>query len=183
MIIFFGPAGAGKSIQGQMLAARHDWRWLSAGQLLRDLHDPELIAIMAEGRLVPDEYANDAIAGALRRAKDIDHVIIDGYPRNTNEAEWLIQNQETHERAIQAVIVLNVSADEVHKRLALRGRLDDKEDVINARLEQYAAETGKVLDLFTKHDIDIELVDGTGMVGEVHDRIESVLEAKGIVTS
>ena len=36
MIVFFGPAGAGKSVQGQMLAARNGWRWLSAGQLLRD---------------------------------------------------------------------------------------------------------------------------------------------------
>ena len=35
MIVFFGPAGAGKSVQGQILAARHGWRWLSAGQLLR----------------------------------------------------------------------------------------------------------------------------------------------------
>ena len=42
MIIFFGPAGAGKSVQGQILAARHGWRWMSAGQLLRDTHNPEL---------------------------------------------------------------------------------------------------------------------------------------------
>ena len=34
MIVFFGPAGAGKSVQGQLLAARNNWRWLSAGQLL-----------------------------------------------------------------------------------------------------------------------------------------------------
>ena len=39
MIIFFGPAGSGKSVQGQLLSARHGWRWLSAGQLLRDSKD------------------------------------------------------------------------------------------------------------------------------------------------
>jgi adenylate kinase len=183
MIIFFGPAGAGKSIQGQMLAARHNWRWLSAGQLLRDLHDPELMKLMSEGKLVPDEYANDAISDALKRARDIDHVIIDGYPRDIAEAEWLLQNQEKHERAIQVVIVLNVSRDDVHARLRLRGRADDKPDVIDDRLEQYATETGAVLDLFTKHDIKIELVDGSGTVGDVHDRIDAVLEGNGIVTA
>jgi adenylate kinase len=42
MIVFFGPAGAGKSVQGQILAARYNWRWLSTGQLLRDSHDPKV---------------------------------------------------------------------------------------------------------------------------------------------
>ena len=58
MIIFFGPAGAGKSVQGQILAARHGWRWMSAGQLLRDTHDPELIRQMQSGDLVPPETIN-----------------------------------------------------------------------------------------------------------------------------
>ena len=47
MIVFFGPAGAGKSVQGNLLAARNDWRWLGAGQLLRDSKDPELLARMS----------------------------------------------------------------------------------------------------------------------------------------
>lgn len=183
MIIFFGPAGAGKSIQGQMLAARHNWRWLSAGQLLRDTHDPELMKIMAKGELVPDDAANTVIGDALKRSKDIDHVIIDGFPRNVYEADWLIANQEEHERSIQLVVVLNVPREEVHARLRLRGRIDDETNVIDNRLEQYAEETGKVLDLFTKHKIAIELVDGVGTVGEVHDRIETVLVANGIIGS
>jgi len=183
MIIFFGPAGAGKSMQGQMLATRHNWRWLSAGQLLRDTHDPELMKLMSEGKLVPDEYANTAIGDALKRARDIDHVIIDGYPRDIAEAEWLLASQEEHERAIQIVIVLNVPAEVVHERLRLRGRVDDQPSVIDDRLEQYADETGRVLDLFTKHDIAIELVDGVGTVGEVHDRIEAVLVDHGIVNA
>ena len=181
MIIFFGPAGAGKSIQGQMLAARHNWRWLSAGQLLRDTHDPELIEIMARGELAPVGKVNAVVADALKRSKDVDHVILDGFPRQVEQAEWLIASQEEHERSIQMVVVLNVPRDEVHARLRLRGRLDDEPAIIDGRLEQYASETGAVLDLFTKHKIAIELIDGTGTVGEVHDRIEAVLESNGIV--
>lgn len=183
MIIFFGPAGAGKSIQGQLLATRHNWRWLSAGQLLRDTHDPELMKIMSEGKLAPVDTVNAIVGDALRRSKDVDHVILDGFPREERQAEWLIKNQEEHERAIQLVVVLTVGRDEIHARLRLRGRLDDKPDVIDDRLEQYAGQTGKVLDLFTKHNIKIELVDGGGAIGAVHDRIEAVLEADGIVTA
>ena len=75
MIVFFGPAGAGKSVQGQMLAARNGWRWLNAGQLLRDTRDPELFAQMRTGGLVDPEKVNKLIGEALDRAKDIDRVL------------------------------------------------------------------------------------------------------------
>ena len=80
MIIFFGPAGAGKSVQGQMLAARQGWRWLSAGQLLRDTHDIELIKEMQTGQLVSPERVNRLVGEALVRAKSIDRVIVDVFP-------------------------------------------------------------------------------------------------------
>ncbi len=181
MIIFFGPAGAGKSIQGQILAARHNWRWLSAGQLLRDTHDAELVEIMSKGQLAPVDKVNAIVGEALKRATDVEHVILDGFPRQTEQAHWLLETQEEHKHPIQIVIVLNVPREEVHARLALRGRIDDDPSVIDGRLAQYTEETGKVLDLFTKHHIPIELVDGVGSVGEVHDRIETVLEAHEIV--
>ena len=181
MIIFFGPAGAGKSIQGQILAARHNWRWLSAGQLLRDTHDKELVAVMSKGELAPIEKVNEIVGDALRRAGNVDHVILDGFPRQYEQAQWLLQTQEEHRHPIQMVVVLNVPRTEIYNRLALRGRLDDTPDVIDARLEQYTEQTGKVLDLFTKHQIPIELIDGIGTVGEVHDRIEAAIEANKII--
>lgn len=180
MIIFFGPAGAGKSMQGQMMAARHNWRWLSAGQLLRDTHDHDLAGVMAKGELAPMEKVNAIVGDALKRAGDVDHVILDGFPRQIEQAHWLLETQEEHDHPIQLVIVLNVPRDEIYGRLKVRGRLDDQPEVIDARLEQYADETGKILDLFTKHEVPIELVDGTGTVGEVHDRIDAILTAHGI---
>ena len=62
MIVFFGPAGAGKSVQGQILAARHGWRWLSSGQLLRDSRDPEIAELMRTGALVGSDQTNKVIA-------------------------------------------------------------------------------------------------------------------------
>src|ERR671933_3055320 len=100
MIVFFGPAGAGKSVQGQLLAARNGWRWLSAGQLLRDTHDIEVIKEMQSGQLVKTETVNKLMGEALRRAKNIDRVILDGFPRQLSQAKWLIETQPEHERSI-----------------------------------------------------------------------------------
>lgn len=177
MIVFFGPAGAGKSVQGQILAARHGWRWLSSGQLLRDSRDPEIAELMRTGALVGSEQTNEVIADALERAKDIDRVILDGYPRKLEQAKWLIQTQPRHERSIGLAVVLEVPRAELEKRLKVRGRVDDTAEVIEERLNIYRQEIYPILTFLTEDKVKIAHIDGTGSVGEVHDRIEAELEA------
>lgn len=181
MVIFFGPAGAGKSVQGQILAARHDWRWLSAGQLLRDTHNKELVHQMQEGNLIDTDQVNKIMADALSRAKNIGRVILDGYPRQLEQAEWLIENQPEHERAIGMVVVLEVPKSELIKRLELRGRADDTPEVIEERLRLYRQEIYPILTYLTGQKVAIAHIDGTGTVGEVHDRIEKELAACSLV--
>jgi adenylate kinase len=181
MIIFFGPAGAGKSVQGQMLAARHGWRWLSSGQLLRDTHDKDLLTHMATGQLTNTETVNAVIGDALLRAKNIARVILDGYPRELSQAKWLIESQPDHERSIGLVIVLEVPRDELFRRLQLRGRLDDTPEVIEERLKIYRKEMYPVLSYLTEQNVRVAHIDGTGTVGQVHDRIEAELSACSLV--
>lgn len=177
MIVFFGPAGAGKSVQGQMLAARHGWRWLSAGQLLRDTHDLELIKEMQTGSLVDSEKVNKLMGDALKRATNIDRVILDGFPRELSQAKWLIASRPEHERSIALVIVLEVPRAELLKRLEVRGRVDDTPDAIDERLRIYRQEMYPILSYFTDESINIAHIDGTGTVGQVHDRIMEELVA------
>lgn len=177
MIVFFGPAGAGKSVQGQMLAARNGWRWLSAGQLLRDTHDLELIKEMQTGKLVTPEKVNTLMGDALERAKNVNRVILDGFPRQLSQAKWLIENQPQHQRSIGLVIVLEVPRGELMKRLEVRGRVDDTPEAIDERLKIYRAEMYPILSYFTEQGINIAHIDGTGTVGQVHDRIMEELEA------
>ena len=177
MIVFFGPAGAGKSVQGQILAARHGWRWLSSGQLLRDSRDPEIAELMRTGALVGTEQTNEVIADALERAKDIDRVILDGYPRKLEQAQWRVKTQPRHERSIGLAIVLEVPRAELEKRLKVRGRVDDTAEVIEERLNIYRQEIYPILTFLTEDKVKIAHIDGTGSVGEVHDRIEAELEA------
>ena len=177
MIIFFGPAGAGKSVQGQMLAARNNWRWLSAGQLLRDTHDMELIREMQTGQLVEPARVNQLMGDALERAKSIDRVVLDGYPRELSQAEWLIDSRPHHERDIAMVVVLEVPRSELLKRLEVRGRIDDTPEAIDERLRIYRTEIYPILTYLTEKGVRITHIDGTGSVGQVHDRIMEEIEA------
>lgn len=180
MIIFFGPAGAGKSVQGQMLAARQGWRWLSAGQLLRDAHNPEITKELQTGQLVATDTVNNIMSNALSRAQDIHQVILDGFPRLLEQAQWLVASQPEHGRAISLVVVLDVPKPELLKRLMIRGRADDEPEAIEQRLNIYNQEVNPILEYFESQTIAIEHIDGNGTVGQVHDRIQTVVEAHNL---
>lgn len=180
MIVFFGPAGAGKSVQGQLLSARHGWRWLSMGQLLRDSKDPQLLKVMSTGALVDPNITNTIMNQAIERSADINQLILDGFPRNMENARWLIESKSNHGRDISLVIVLEVPKSELLKRLAIRGRVDDTPDVIDERLRIYRQEMYPILSYFTEQGINIAHIDGVGSVGQVHDRIDDELEAHGL---
>lgn len=177
MIVFFGPAGAGKSVQGQILAARNGWRWLSAGQLLRDTHDMELITQMQSGQLVDTEKVNELMGEALKRSHNIEQVILDGFPRQLSQAKWLVESKADHGREISLVIVLEVPRSELIKRIEIRGRADDTPEAVDERLRIYRTEIYPILTYLTEQHVRIVHIDGTGTVGQVHDRIMTELEA------
>jgi adenylate kinase len=171
MILVFGPAGSGKSVQGQIIAARKEgWRWLSMGELLRDTHDEELYKIMQKGGLVPSEKTNQIIDETLEKS-DKSKIILDGYPRNLEQAKWLFENQSKHGESIDLVIVLEVPLAEIEKRLQLRGRADDKPEAIKERLMLYRKQIYPILNYLTEQGVHIAHIDGTGTVGQIHDRI------------
>ncbi len=182
MIIFFGPAGAGKSVQGQILAARQGWRWLSAGQLLRDTHDKDLIDTMQKGELVPFDRVNTIMNEAITRAQNIDQLILDGFPRQLEQATWLVEHQPTHGRSIGVVIVLEVPREELLKRLAVRGRADDTPESIDERLHIYRQEIYPILAYLNDQGIPVVHLNGEGTVGQIHDRIMAELQSRGLAT-
>ena len=180
MIVFFGPAGAGKSVQGQILAARMGWRWLSAGQLLRDTRDPQLVELMHKGALVPHEKITEIVGAAIHQASDISQLILDGFPRELEQANWLVDSQPEHNRSIGLVVVLEVAREELLKRLAIRGRADDTPEAIDQRLHIYRQEIYPILSYFTEQHIPIVHIDGEGSVGSIHDRIVAEITERGL---
>jgi adenylate kinase len=171
MIIIFGPAGAGKTVQGKLLATAKNWQWLSAGQLLRDSNMPELSAIINNGDLVPTEAVNKVITEAFNQSSNMDHIVLDGFPRQSEEAEWLLEESSFVGHIIDAVILLEINKDEIIKRLSLRGRDDDTPRAIEERLEIYNQKMKPVVDYFVSKGIKLLKIDGVGSVEQVHQRI------------
>jgi len=176
MIIIFGAPGAGKSLQGQMLAARYGWRWLSVGQILRDTKNPDIIKQMSTGQLVDDDFTNSLVSKALKKSDNVDHVILDGYPRELDQAKWLIKNQPHGGRSISLVVVLEVPEKELIRRLQLRGRSDDNPKILKERLKVYQQKVKDVVDYFKQKNVPVIHVSGEGTVGEVYGRVESELK-------
>jgi adenylate kinase len=181
MILFFGPPGSGKSVQGQLLVERNGWKWLSTGQLFRESTDPKVLERMATGELISDEMTNQVLDDALRQIKDSVHIVLDGYPRNTNQAQWLIDHLPEHGREIVAIVVFEVSAEELVKRLAGRGRVEDTVDVIKRRIEIYEEQTHPVIAFYEAHNVPVAKIDGHGDVTEVHERVQTAAKEKQLI--
>ena len=101
-------------------------------------------------------------------------VILDGYPRDKVQAEYIVENMADK---IDGAIILEVPKAELYDRLALRGRDDDKEkDSINRRFEIFEQNICSILPLFEAHNIPVERVDGVGTVEEVTARLVEVVK-------
>jgi adenylate kinase len=79
------------------------------------------------------------------------------------------------------VVVLEVPKGEIERRLKVRGRADDTPEVIERRLQIYRQEIYPILDYLNDLGVYITHLDGTGTVGQVHDRIEAELVSHGLV--
>lgn len=171
-----GLAGSGKSTQGKRLAEELDGVWLSAGQVLRDTNDPEVNAIQEQGGLVPDSLTirlmTQAIAEAIVAGREI---ILDGYPRTVEQAEWIVEN--AIER-IQTVVIIEVPKAELVERLMKRGRSDDMSiEAIEERFRIVEQNIYSVCEILAAKGVKICEVDGDTTPDEVTKRIrETILE-------
>ena len=180
MFILFGPAGSGKSLQGQRLADKYGWRWLSVGQLLRDQQNPNLDKAMKEGDLVDDTFVVNMMHDAMKAAEYAkQNAILDGYPRDVWQAEWIVAHGDLAN--IDGAIILNVPKEELWKRLEARGRVDDKKDAIEKRWGIFKETISQMREIFEKEGLKFEDVDGVGSVEQITERIEAVLAKWGTI--
>jgi adenylate kinase len=176
-LILFGPPGSGKGTQSEKLIATYGLKHLSTGDLLRS----EIAAatplgmeaknLMDKGQLVPDEVVIGMISSALDANPDAKGFLFDGFPRTSAQAEALDKLLDLKKTAIGVMLALEVSEEELVKRLLKRGetsgRSDDtNETVIRARITEYHNKTAAVADYYKKFN-KVTMVKGEGSVDEI----------------
>jgi adenylate kinase len=125
-LVILGSPGSGKGTQALMLARRYSLLRISTGDILRDavLNGTELgnkaKGYMESGGLVPDELVVELIEETLNNSEMEEGFILDGFPRTLNQAKALHKLLVGMGEVIDYVIYLDVSKDEVVKRLSLR---------------------------------------------------------------
>lgn len=171
MILFFGPAGAGKSVQGQLLAENKGWKWISSGQLLRETKNPEILEELQKGNLISSEKMYDLFSEALASPTDLYGIILDGFPRKREQAEWLVNHLPDGAKTIGMAIVMDVPREELLSRIEARGRSDDTPEAVDARLAIYHEQVDPILAFLREQQIPIVRINGIGEIEEIHQRV------------
>lgn len=187
-LILFGPPGSGKGTQSEKLIAKFGLKHLSTGDLLRSEianQTPlgmEAKKIMDKGQLVPDEVVIGMISSALDANPNAKGFLFDGFPRTSAQAEALDKLLELKKTSIAIMLALNVSEEELVKRLMKRGetsgRSDDtNENVIRARITEYRNKTEVVADYYNNFD-KVVMVKGEGSVDDIFAALCKEIEAR-----
>ena len=180
-LILFGPPGSGKGTQSEKLIAKYHLKHLSTGDLLRNeisRKTPlglEAKKNMDKGLLVPDEVVIGMINDALDNNPGVAGFLFDGFPRTAVQAEELDALLAKKNTCIDVMLALDVSEDELIKRLVKRGETsgrsdDSNEQVIKARIQEYHKKTASVADHYKKED-KVEMINGEGTIDEIFQRL------------
>jgi adenylate kinase len=214
-IVLLGAPGSGKGTQAQRLQTKYGVPQVSSGDLLRDAvaRGTELgikaKAVMDKGQLVSDDIVLGLIRDRLSRPDAAEGFILDGFPRNIEQANALTALLQEIGQPLDAVLLLDVRKQTLMERLAgrricpkcgtvynvhslpagvttcsrdgteLYQRPDDKEEVIGKRLEVYEQQTRPLIDHYSKLGL-LRAVAGEGALDEVFERMESAALAKPV---
>ena len=187
-LILFGPPGSGKGTQSEKLIAKYNLKHLSTGDLLRSeiaAKTPlglEAKKFMDKGQLVPDEVVIGMISSALDANPDAIGFLFDGFPRTAAQAEALDKLLELKNNSINVMIALEVTEEELVKRLAKRGetsgRTDDNNgNVIRTRILEYHKKTSPVADHYRKAN-KVVMVKGEGSIEEIFKGLIKAIDAR-----
>jgi len=187
-IILFGPPGAGKGTQAELLVRSRGMVQLSTGDMLRAAiaAGTELglkaKSIMDAGELVSDDIMIGMIAERMEDDECKNGVILDGFPRTVAQAEAL--DEMFADKGITLDNVIEIKVDEaalfarIEKRAAETGgaRSDDNAEVLEARLKVYHDNTAPVLPYYQGKG-QLVSIDGMQSVEEVSNQIEACLNS------
>ncbi len=180
-LVFIGPPGAGKGTQAEKIVARYQLAHLSTGDMLRAARAAgtelgrKADQYMSAGQLVPDDLIIALIRQRLEQPDCRGGYLLDGFPRTIAQAEALDLMLAEKGTPLDGVLELQVDDEAIKRRLAGRGRADDKPEVIAQRLVAYHQQTAPLLDYYGRAGL-LRSIDGMGTIDEVFARVRSVLD-------
>lgn len=160
-ILFLGAPGAGKGTQGKILGTVPRFYHYSSGDVFRQLDTRtelgrQFVEYSKQGELVPNEltislwvsYMNDLVS--MHQYKpDIDILVLDGIPRNVEQAEILAKHVQIHQVFHLSCPDRDELARRMRKRALKEQRLDDaSEETIQRRIKTYEEETKPILEYY-----------------------------------
>ena len=186
-IVLFGPPGAGKGTQAEVLKQKYQLKHISTGDVFRyNIKNATELGRLAKsfidkGHLVPDEVTIQMLNDEVEKNPQAKGFIFDGFPRTEAQADALKQLLESNETDVAGMIALEVDDEVLVQRLLERGktsgRVDDaNEDVIRQRIAVYYKETAILKDYYEKTG-KYYGVDGVGSVAQITERLSTVIDS------
>ena len=184
-VVFFGPEGSGKGTQAKLLADKLNLSILTSGDLVRDAaaNDKGIIGEVCRQALSEGKYVADSEMFVLWkwRLKEEDAKggwIMDGFPRNVEQAKFLDDKIDKYGYKVEHVLYLRLSPEESMRRLLKRARplhpgsseLHDSPGRIKSRLEIYGQGEEDVLGYYKAKGVLME-IDADQSIEVVHREI------------
>ena len=152
-IMFIAPPAAGKGTQAEIIEAKYNIPHISTGDILRDIAEEEselgeyVSEVLSSGELVKDEITDQLIENRLKKDDCKNGFIIDGFPRNIEQAIRYDQILQRLGYDIGVVILINIDKKTLEKRVIGRRVCEDCDAVFNINIEESAPQVDSICDI------------------------------------